>query len=799
MRVSSTHLISHDHDLFPIDLPERQWRTFHAHGFSQPVVGVIYRNGGGVPYTGFSNPEITASHKAHWPLIRECGVPLGGIGTGYVTLRLDGRLGGWSLYNNLVNPETGAKLNWWTTPVPQTRNVDLPFLGLALGDKSYVLSLDAPDGVEGAQQIHYWGHYPVADLEYELDAPIRVGLRAWTPFIPGDAAKSNIPGAVFEVRLRNTSERAQSGAIAFSFPGPDEKESQGAADFQREDITSRIRGMAVTAWSSGWPGPNSEDTFPGGYPVSETWVPFGYALGVVGSDQVRSGGALGTDGDAWASIADSLPQWESDKPGSSVAVDFTLHPGETKTVRFVLSWYAPYWPKTRTINMYHTHFKSSLEVVEHLANKHASLLECVLGWQEVIYSEEALPDYLRDALVNIFHLITKDSSYIRLPGADPRDGLLTLVEAARTMPLREVICQAFWGDFAITYFFPELRQGTLRAIAAYQLDDGRIPLQLGTNEHDLPAYAHHLVNGFLFAEMVDRMWQRTGEDEVVCEFYPTIKRAMRLHMTQSVYDDGLVSYDPITAPRGQPYDSWDWRGNASYTAGHWLCALRVAERMAEHVDDTAFAEECRNWIDRGSRAMEATLWNSDAQSYYTFNAPGTEYCSDTVFSYQLEGSFSCALLGLPEVFPADRLNATLDTIERLCVKPIPVGAANAMRPDGSLDSSGAVDSEGIFPSHNALLSAEYAYQGRPEVAAEIMEQMLRNLVLNHLFAWDFPQGFFKPDGAVPRACDDYFGMAIWAVPPALFRQNIREFCAPGSFVDRIIQAGKEKNPGVESH
>ena len=80
-----------------------------------------------------------------------------------------------------------------------------------------------------------------------------------------------------------------------------------------------------------------------------------------------------------------------------------------------------------------------------------------------------------------------------------------------------------------------------------------------------------------------------------------------------------------------------------------------------------------------------------------------------------------------------------------------------------------------------------------------MEQMLRNLVLDHLFAWDFPQGFFKPDGAVPRACDDYFGMAIWAVPPALFGQNIREFCAPGSFADRIIQAGKEKNPGGESH
>ncbi|MDE0186143.1 MAG: GH116 family glycosyl hydrolase [Candidatus Poribacteria bacterium] len=796
MSPSSTVGNPHHHELFPTDLPERQWQTFDAQGYAQPVVGVIYRNGGGVPYTGFSNPEVTASHIAHWPLIRECGVPLGGIGTGYVTLRLDGRLGGWSLYNNLANPDTGAKLNWWTTPVPQTRNVDLPFLGLALGDKSYVLCLNAPDGVKGAQQIHYWGHYPVADLEYELGAPIRIGLRAWTPFIPGDSVKSNIPGAVFELRLRNTSNRAQRGTVAFSFPGPDEDETRGASDVQREDVTSPFRGVAVTAWSGGWPGPDPDAKFPGGYPVSENWVPNGYALGVLNADNVRAGGPLRDNG--WANIAETLPQPQRGDLGSSVAADITLNPGETKTVRFVLSWYAPYWPKTRTINMYHTHFRSPLEVAQHLANEHSSLLANVLAWQGEIYSEETLPDYLRDALVNILHLITKDSSYIRLPGADPRDGLLTLVEAARTMPLREVICQAVWGDFAITYFFPELRRGTLRAIAAYQLDDGRIPLQLGINEHDMPAYAHPLVNGFLFTEMVDRLWQRTGDDGVVREFYPTIKRAMRFHMTQSVYDDGLVSYDPITAPRGQPYDSWDWRGNASYTAGHWLCALRVAERMAEHLGDKTFAETCRDWIYRGSRAMEETLWNADAQSYYTYNAPGTEYRSDTVFSYQLEGSFSCALLGLPEVFPADRLNAVLDTIERLCVKPIAVGAANSMRPDGSIDSSGSVDSEGIFPSHNALLSAEFAYQGRPEAAAEIMEQMLRNLVLEHLFAWDFPQGFFKTDGAVPRACDDYFGMAIWAVPPALFGQDIREFCAPGGFAHRIIQAGNKEDSASES-
>jgi uncharacterized protein (DUF608 family) len=418
------------------------------------------------------------------------------------------------------------------------------------------------------------------------------------------------------------------------------------------------------------------------------------------------------------------------------------------------------------------------------------LLRRVLAWQGSIYSEEEVPECLRDAMVNILYLMTKGSSYTRVPGAKLGEGLFAITEAARAMPMREVVCQAAWGDFPITYFFPDVRLGTLRAAAVYQLDDGRIPMYLGIDELDVPAYAQALANGYLFVEMVARVWQRTGDDAIAREFYPTVKRAMQFHMTKSVYDDGLIGYDPVEAPRGCPYDSWDWRGNAAYTAGHWLCALRVAERMAGTVGDIGFAEECRDWIARGSRAMEQTLWNEETGSYDVYNAPGTELRSDTVFSYQLEGSFNGALLGLPEVFPADRLATTLDTIERLCVRPIPVGAANAMRPDGTPDSTGSVDSEGIFPSHNAMLAAEYAYNGRRALAVEIMEQALRNLVIDHLFAWDFPQGFFEQDGVVPRGSDDHFGMAIWSVPPALFGQTIREFCSPGGLGYRILEAAR---------
>ncbi len=101
-------------------------------------------------------------------------------------------------------------------------------------------------GVRAATEIHYWGHYPVADLEFETDAPVSVGLRAWSPFIPGDTPASNIPSAIFEVHLRNTSAAAQKGTIAFNFPGPDTQEAL-SSEFTRQDVNEDFRGVFVAS------------------------------------------------------------------------------------------------------------------------------------------------------------------------------------------------------------------------------------------------------------------------------------------------------------------------------------------------------------------------------------------------------------------------------------------------------------------------------------------------------------------------------------------------------------------------
>jgi uncharacterized protein (DUF608 family) len=168
------------------------------------------------------------------------------------------------------------------------------------------------------KEIHYWGHYPIADLEYEADAPVQLGLRAWCSFLPGDLKNSTIPGIVFEVHLRNVTAEPQAGTVLVNFPGPTVNEV-GAVHFQRSEASGDFCGVEIRATAAS------------------------YALGVVGQEKLRLGGDLGNDDQAWTRFAQSLPIAEPSQAGTSAAVDFSLSAGQEKVVRFILTWCAPNW------------------------------------------------------------------------------------------------------------------------------------------------------------------------------------------------------------------------------------------------------------------------------------------------------------------------------------------------------------------------------------------------------------------------------------------------------------------------
>jgi uncharacterized protein (DUF608 family) len=821
-----------DNLLFPADVPRNEWVQFGAEGFSEPACAVLYQ---------LDHPAWLSRRR-----LRPNGMPLGGIDTGCIDLEKNGTFGYTTVFNSHV---------------PRRGPLNLPYLGLSVGNRVWILAdVDsrhvssigwatvyyfAPENTEnghavpwtakdyyqkldwqvgGVDQIHYWGHYPVADFEYEIShvvgqgtavganytewgkktpAPVSVGLRAWAPFIPGDVKTSQMPGSVFEVHLRNTTDSAQQGTLAFSFPGPSLEESEGATAFPRRTVKEKFSGIAVS----------------NGKQVS-------YALGAIG-EEVRCGGELGINGEAWAQIAERLPTAIEGQAGASVAVDFELRPREEKTVRFVLSWYSPQWKGGGTLSaggrsythMYSTHYKSAVEVAEILAAEHEPLLKRVLGWQQAVYTAQEIPVWLRESLVNILHLITENALWAV---AEPpigswckrEDGLLGMIGNPRDCPWMEGITEAFYANIPLVYFFPEMALSTLRGYKAYQNPDGSMRFVFSRTPTielapDFSDQYQSSSNGVIYVDLVDRYWQCTGNDEVLREFYPSVKKNVIFTMNLNPGPDGVISAPtgdvnrgdgflrPLPPGRGLAYggEHNGVFGMNTHLGGLHLVQLRIAERMAEKMDDQEFAQRCRDWIRAGTDSMENKMWTG---SYYlNYWEPESGKKSDLIYAYQLEGEWLARYHGVAGVFQPQRVQTALETILKVNGSLSPFGAVMFSEPRGTTSGDTAFNQnrdaayggESIFVSDSILLAATYMFAGRGDTGLDLIRRLWEDIVCKQEDTWQQPNLIRGDTGELTFGWDYYQNLGLWMLPAALAQKKLAESVKGETLVSRVLRAG----------
>jgi uncharacterized protein (DUF608 family) len=764
-------------ELFPSQsLSERAWSQFTASGFTEPACGLIYRK---------SKPA-------------ECGLPLGAIDTGGIDLDTDGTLGYCSMFGSFVPPRG---------PLRQ------PFLAIRVGKQTWVLATRHTEEIENvkmASEIHYWGHYPVADLEYETSAPVGVGLRAWSPFIPGDTATSNTPGVVFEVRLRNQTAERQQGCLMFSFPGPTQGEAQVSPTSPRERVNYSWYTAMLPVANGVVPARRKEiqGELNGVSVTSDAGV--GYTLAVLDSEKVRVGGHLGAVGGAWNGRRGPSPQ--EDEFGTSLIADFDLGAREAKTIRFVLAWYAPFWKGEGThcfTHMYATRYPDSLAVAQLMAHEHVSLLKRVLNWQQAIYTHEKLPVWLREALVNNLYLINEVGMWAaaKPPIGDwcrKDDGLFGMNESPRECPQIECIPCSFYGNIPLVYFFPELALSTLRGYKAYQYPDGAAPWIFGGctgkvategTEMATPVRGYQTTtNGISYADMVDKYWRRTGDDAVLKEFYPSLKQNTIYTMNLNSGPDGVISMpkgnvDPAT---GQHATEWvegeKWYGMTAHVGGLHLAQLKIAARMAEKVGDQEFAAQCRTWFQQGSDSMENKMWAGEY--YLAFNEPEAGKRSDRIFSCQLDGDWVNRFHGLPPVFRADRAKTTLRTIREKNSQLSPHGTVFFANPDGTPWEEAGYGPYTYFVSEQLMLAMTFIYAGETEFGLEQARRCLFNLIEKG-YTWNQPCIVQAATGERISGYDYYQNMMLWALPAAIENADLHGPCAPGGLVDRMIQAGSK--------
>jgi non-lysosomal glucosylceramidase len=137
------------------------------------------------------------------------GMPVGGIGAGHVYLGGDGRLRHWAVFNKHVN--TGYGHRCYRKWQPEARIEQGFALRVVTGRRAVIRRLDA----NGVKDVRFVGEYPIAAVEYRDPAlGVDVTMKAFSPFIPLNAADSGLPATVLRFTLRNTGRRKVEATLA---------------------------------------------------------------------------------------------------------------------------------------------------------------------------------------------------------------------------------------------------------------------------------------------------------------------------------------------------------------------------------------------------------------------------------------------------------------------------------------------------------------------------------------------------------------------------------------------------------
>jgi len=804
--------------LFSPGLKGAEWNTFNAAGYSKPVSGICYRTQPAGYFTAYINKPFPVS-----------GMPLGGIDTGALYLEPSGSLGYTSIFNHL-------------TPIGGPLNT--PYLGIASGGRAWVCGTGQTKNYAGnnrptlgvnlecgsMQESEYWGHYPIADVEYKSsDAPVQIGVRSWSPFIPGDAKVSNTPGAVFEVHLRNTAKSAHKGCLVFSFPG--------FADHHSRDF------------SIGWPNMATKPVLPppqisrrpapaglkGVWLEDKAWG-MSYVLAAVDENEVRTGGALGVDGRNWDAVEKQLPSTAlGDDGGSSLAVDFNIGPAEEKVIRLILAWYAPEWegngdpgtggsristyaPEGETLSttgkrfthMYTTRFADAGEVAGFLGRNHQHLLKRIIAWQSAVYEDQTLPGWLADSLINALYYFAPCSMWAQAKDpigswCKPEDGLFALEEAPRSCPHMSTLSNVGMAGPTLSFFFPDLALSMLRTIRSTQRENGDVAQLMGrwADPANPMSYDYQeVISGFCYVTAAYVHWKITGDEAFMKEFYPSVKKALQYSFSQRP-DLGPSQIIAMPPHREHAWNDIEWfedrpmYGYVTHPGGLRMAGAEMLKTWAQAMGDSEEVAYLDTLVAAGKEAMQKYLWNGN--HYLVYNDTKTGKTLDAFFSPTLNGQYYAHFTGVPPVFPKENVDRILAFLrERVCkISKLGMPPIYA-EPDGTVwtkDKTGYITGEFVYTNHQVIWNAiTFIYEGQKEFGLELLRKNLQLSYCDWGYMWDGTNccSAGGDTGEVNYGWDYWFNWSIWTAPAALRNQDITALSQPGGLVHRMLEAGKDR-------
>lgn len=595
--------------------------------------------------------------------------PLGGIGTGNVSIGARGELKDWEIFNR---PGKGVSLPYTFFALRTQVDGDKPVVRVLEGrlnppyHASGGLYPSTLAGLPRMGETRFKGEYPICFVDYiDSKVPLQINLQAYTPFIPLNPQDSGIPTAIFKFRLTNTSSRRVNVTLVGSI-------------FNAVGFDAGSLGQNVNVY-------RREDGFSGLYFSSEQFdgdeLPFGNMTFVTTSSSttvktawLRSGW-FDTLQDFWDDFTQDglLTDNTYDNPSSdgqsdvgSLGVVYTLEPGEHEEALFILSWYFPNrpyaWSSTCecdggceiTQNYYATMFSDSWDVTGYVLDNFERLQNDTFRFHDAFFSS-TLPGYVLDAVSSQMGIIRSttcmwfaDGRFFGWEGCHGRQGCC------------HGTCTHVWNYAqSLAFLFPSLEQEMRKINFLYQTDESggmafRTNLPLGKD-----FWEGRAADGQMGTIMrLYREWKLSGDNDFLRELWPKAKLAMEYaweHWDQD--QDGVME--------GSQHNTYDinFEGPNSMMTSFYLGALKACAEMARAMGDEVSARKYQDLFERGRRRVEELLWNGEYYVQRIDDVDAYKYQYGTgCLSDQVIGQWFARIVGLGDLFDKEHVKTALRSI-----------------------------------------------------------------------------------------------------------------------------------------
>ena len=577
-----------------------------------------------------------------WPSLKQyppeylskIALPLGGIGTGTVSLGGRGDLRDWEIMNR---PAKGFK--------PNNREVYPCFILYtnSPGEGKKTRLLEGPleyfeyEGSHGSKaanenlprfrQCSFDTAYPFGRVKLDDPGmPVRAAIKAFNPLIPADVEASSIPVAVLTFEIENKTGQEVEISVCGSLP-----------NFIGMDGWEQDNDWKGDPYSVGAKGNHNQyregEGFKGILMTTEG-VPTHYpqwgtiALTTDSACEVTSRTCWEREvwGKAWLDfwedfsddgLLDERPNSKSDSPTASLAAKTRIPAGASREIIFYITWHFPnrysWSPKYSDrhaeedlIGNYYTgKYKDAWDVAEKFMPRKEELEAGSRDFVKTFLGSD-LPDEVKEAaLFNISThrtqvcFRTPDGRFYGFEGAGDKKGCCI------------GSCTHVWNyEQATAFLFGEL--------ASFMRE---IEFMQATDEEGLMSFRVHLpierardwgkaaADGQMGCIMkIYRDWQLSGDDEFLRKLWPKVKKALAFAWIKGGWDanqDGVME--------GAQHNTMDveYYGPNPQMGIWYLGALKSAAEMAGYLGDDEFAGKCGRLFSSGSQWTDANLFNGE--------------------------------------------------------------------------------------------------------------------------------------------------------------------------------------------